>query len=43
MRPGASSISMSWIVAFCDAEGLSYDTPLRAKVALPGGGEVHWT
>lgn len=33
----------AWIVAFCDAEGLSYDTPLRARAALPGGDAVHWT
>ncbi|MEL7115319.1 MAG: DUF3572 domain-containing protein [Pseudomonadota bacterium] len=33
----------AWVVAFCDAERLPYDTPMRAKQALPGGGEVHWT
>lgn len=33
----------AWIVAFCDAQGVSYDTPMRARHALPGGGEVHWT
>lgn len=33
----------AWVVAFCDAQGLSYDTPLMARRALPGGGEVHWT
>ena len=33
----------AWITAFCDAEGLPYDTPLRARAALPGGDAVHWT
>lgn len=33
----------AWVVAFCDAHGLAYDTPMRARQALPGGGEVHWT
>lgn len=33
----------AWVVAFCDAEGLAYETPMRARAALPGGGDVHWT
>ena len=33
----------AWVMAFCDAEGLSYDMPLRARYALPGAEEVHWT
>jgi hypothetical protein len=33
----------AWVVAFCDAEGLAYDAPLRARAALPGGAEAHWT
>lgn len=32
-----------WVVAFCDAAGLRYDQPLRARYALPGAGQVHWT
>ncbi len=32
-----------WIIAFCDAAGLDYDVPLRARYALPGAAEVHWT
>jgi hypothetical protein len=32
-----------WIIGFCDAEGLAYDAPMRARQALPGGGDVHWT
>ncbi len=31
------------IVAFCDAEDLPYDVPMKARHALPGGREVHWT
>lgn len=33
----------AWVTAFCEAEGLPYETPLAARRALPGGGEVHWT
>lgn len=33
----------AWVVGFCDAQGLAYDTPMRARAALPGGAEVHWT
>ena len=33
----------AWIVAFCDAERLPYETPLEARQALPGGNQVHWT
>jgi hypothetical protein len=33
----------AWVVAFCDAAGLPYATPMQARAALPGGGEVHWT
>ncbi|MBM2294538.1 DUF3572 domain-containing protein [Sulfitobacter pseudonitzschiae] len=32
-----------WVVAFCDSAGLSYDTPMRARAALPGGEQVNWT
>lgn len=32
-----------WVVAFCDAQGLTYDTPMRARMSLPGAGDVHWT
>ncbi len=31
------------VIAFCDAAGLGYDQPLRARHALPGQGETHWT
>jgi hypothetical protein len=28
----------AWVVAFCDAAGLPYEAPMRARAALPGGG-----
>lgn len=33
----------AWVIAFCDAVGLSYEVPMQARQALPGGGEVNWT
>ena len=33
----------AWIVAFCDASDLSYDTPMQARAMLPGGAQMHWT
>jgi len=33
----------AWVRGFCDAEGLDYDMPMRARMSLPGGGQVHWT
>jgi len=33
----------AWVVAFCDAAGLPYDAPMRARAALPGGAQMHWT
>jgi len=33
----------AWVVAFCDARGLSYEAPMMARAALPGGAQVHWT
>jgi len=33
----------AWVVAFCDSEGLSYQTPMMARAALPGGAQVSWT
>ena len=32
----------AWIVAFCDAAGLDYQAPAKARMAL-GGGVPHWT
>ena len=31
------------VMGFCDHEGVPYDTPARAREALPGGESVHWT
>jgi len=33
----------AWVVAFCDAVGLAYDQPMRARFSLPGTENVHWT
>ena len=33
----------AWIIAFCDAAGLPYEAPMRARAALPGGAQTHWT
>ena len=33
----------AWVIAFCDQAGLTYETPLMARMALPGGNQVHWT
>lgn len=32
-----------WVVQFCDAAGLAYDMPMRARQSLPGGADVSWT
>lgn len=33
----------AWVMAFCDAHGHTYETPLHARWALPGGAPVNWT
>lgn len=33
----------AWVVTFCDAQGLKYETPMLARAALPGGQQVSWT
>lgn len=33
----------AWVMQFCDAESLPYDRLMRARAALPGGEQVHWT
>lgn len=33
----------AWITAFCDAQELAYDMPMKARAVLPGGQEVSWT
>ena len=32
-----------WVRDFCDHAGLAYDQPMYARMALPGGDQVHWT
>lgn len=31
------------VMAFCRAEGLSFEKPMQARAALPGGAQTHWT
>lgn len=33
----------AWVIAFCDQAGLSYEAPMMARMALPGGAQMHWT
>lgn len=33
----------AWVIAFCDANGMDYDQPLRALHALPGVAMPDWT
>ena len=33
----------AWVIAFCRAENLTFDIPMRARAGLPGGEAVHWT
>jgi len=33
----------AWVMAFCDTHGVAYDAPMRARMSLPGGAQVHWT
>ncbi len=33
----------AWITGFCDEAGLPYDSVMRARAALPGGQQMHWT
>ncbi|MDV7144234.1 DUF3572 domain-containing protein [Tropicimonas sp. TH_r6] len=33
----------SWIMAFCESEGLKYEEPMAARQALPGGNMPNWT
>lgn len=32
-----------WVQGFCDNTGLAYDQPMAARMALPGGAQLHWT
>jgi len=33
----------AWVTGFCEAAGLAYDAPARARQALPGGAQPNWT
>ena len=33
----------TWVVAFCDSVNLGYEEPLKARYALPGAEQIHWT
>jgi len=33
----------AWVMAVCEAHGLSPETAMRARMALPGGEQVNWT
>lgn len=33
----------AWVIAFCDGHGHPYSAPQAARLALPGGAEMHWT
>ncbi len=32
-----------WVIEFCDSAGLKYESPMQARMALPGGAQIHWT
>lgn len=32
-----------WVIAFCASAGVPNDMPMRARTALPGGQQEHWT
>lgn len=33
----------TWVITFCDTQGLAYTAPAAARAALPGGAQMHWT
>ncbi len=33
----------AWVVAFCDAQGFSYEMPMMAAQVLSGASRMHWT
>lgn len=33
----------AWVRDFCDTATIGYDQPMMARMALPGGDQVHWT
>jgi len=32
----------AWVMAFCDAQGLAYETPRQARMILPGAAGRDW-
>jgi hypothetical protein len=32
-----------WVISYCEAAGIPYETPMQARQALPGGQDVNWT
>ncbi|THD75679.1 DUF3572 family protein [Thalassobius vesicularis] len=33
----------AWVIAFCDSCSLPYERLMQARMALPGGAQMHWT
>lgn len=33
----------AFVTGFCDAANLPYEAPMRARMAMPGGEQTHWT
>lgn len=33
----------AWVIAFCDSCSLPYEQLMQARMALPGGAQMHWT
>ena len=33
----------AWILGFCQSADYSFEFPMRARAALPGGAQVNWT
>lgn len=33
----------AWVMAYCDTVAMAYDSPMQARMALPGGAQMHWT
>lgn len=31
-----------WVIEFCDLHQVPYETPMRARQALPGGADIGW-
>lgn len=33
----------AWVIELCDTLGAKYEDPMKARYALPGSEQVHWT